>query len=207
MKRLRYYPASSPGLSKPPSKNALLRSQQRSKALLKDATQENTRLTNELNRAKSDATYAHDRLRQLYSTRVSTPLDLHTHRKNFIECAIRIDADFPYSDPASVLFAAVTELLTNIMKAAPRLMLGSQKDFFDRLRQVPTKHRDEKIYLIWRALAERLNKSANPYSKLAQLFQHGLHPYTFSTLLTLAAEHSHLLDENPHQIPAGPRLG
>lgn len=209
MKRLRYAPAEAPGRGKPPSKNALLRSQQRSTELLSAFAEQNTYLQNNLQHARAEAHNANQRLRQIFDTRVTSPIEFGRHDQ-IIQCCIRIDAGLPYRDPAGMLFAAVTELLQKIMETAPQLMLGSQKDFFERLRQVPARHRDEKLYLIWRALCEHFGRLQTPtpeQAELAQLFRHGLHPYTFTLLLTAAAEHAHLLDENPRQIPPGPRVG
>lgn len=200
MKRLRYAHAAIPGRGKPPSKNALLRSQQRTTQLLNALTQQEAYLQRNLQHARAEAENANHRLRQIFSTRVTRSIDFG-QRDNSIECCIRLDTSLPYTDPAGVLLAAVTELLQHIMKAAPQLMLGSHKDFFDRLRQVPARHREEKLYLIWRTLVERFDRLQCPtpeQAELAKLFRHGLHPYTFTLLLTAAAEYTHLLDENPH---------
>lgn len=209
MKRLRYAPAAAPGRGKPPSKNALLHSQQRTTKLLSAFAEQNTYLENNLQHARAEAHNATQRLQQIFDTRVTSPINFG-RRDQIIDCSIRIDAGLPYRDPAGILFEAVAQLLTKIMESAPQLMLGSQKDFFKRLRQVPARHRHEKLYLIWQALCEHSGRLQTPtpeQAELAQLFRHGLHPYTFTLLLSAAAEHAHLLDENPRQIPPGPRVG
>lgn len=209
MKRLRYAPAAAPGRGKPPSKNALLRSQQRTAKMLWAVSQRNHYIESNLQHARAEAQNANQRLRDIIDTRVTQTFDF-SHRGQVIDCSIRIDAGLPYRDPAGMLLAAVTELLTKIMVAAPHLMLRSQKNLLDRLRQVPARHRDDKIYLIWMAICEHFGRLQSPtpeQAELARLFRHGLHPYTFTLLLTAAAEHAHLLDENPRQIPPGPRVG
>lgn len=196
MKRLRYAPAVIPGRGKPPSKNALLRSQQRTTQLLWAVSQQNHYLERNLKHARAEAHTANQRLQQIFDTRVTSPADFG-RRDQIIDCCIRINAGLPYRDSADVLFQAVCELLTKIMEAAPHLMLRSQKDLLDRLRQVPSRHRDDKIYLIWMALCEHFGRLQSPtpeQAELARLFRHGLHPYTFTLLLTAAAEHAHLLD-------------
>lgn len=56
MKRLRYAPAVIPGRGKPPSKNALLRSQQRTTQLLLAVSQQNHYLERNLKHARAART-------------------------------------------------------------------------------------------------------------------------------------------------------
>lgn len=109
--------------------------------------------------------------------------------------------------PGQFLAGLAGELFTKLVRETPELSGAVPKDFFGRIRTLPTAERNAKLFPFWKALQRKVfddyqksvvengggvSQDANAV-ELQEVFQRDLSFLSFCRLLELLEEHAHLI--------------
>lgn len=89
----------------------------------------------------------------------------------------------------------------NFWPKPPHLITGADQELLKRVKQIPWKNRAYKTWLLHSHLRQLLQQpdGTPERDELASILRTSLHAHAFDQLLLLAADHAHLLNENPRR--------